>query len=57
MGPFVDYVLCLVLVVMHFIYRVHKDRFKSVVSFEEDLYTGMSKVASKFLTEARNIGN
>ena len=36
---------------------MHKDRFKGVGSFEDDLYTGMSKGSSKFLTEARNIGN
>ena len=36
---------------------VHKDRFKGVGCFEDDLYIGMSKDSSKFLTEARNIGN
>ena len=34
---------------------MYKDRFKGVGSFEDDLYTGMPKDSSKFLTEARNI--
>ena len=34
-----------------------KDRFKCVGSFEDDLYTAMSKDLSEFLTEARNINN
>ena len=36
---------------------MHKDKFKGVVSFEDDLHTGILKDSSKFLTEARNIGN
>ena len=32
------------------------DKFKSVISFEDDLYTGMLNDSSKFLTEARNKG-
>ena len=28
---------------------MHKDRFKGVSSFEDDLYTGMSNDSSKFL--------
>ena len=36
---------------------MHKDRFKGVSSFEDDLDTGMLKDSSKFPTEARNIGN
>ena len=31
---------------------MHKDRFKGVGSFEDDPYTGKSKVSSKFFTEA-----
>ena len=38
------------------IFRSHKDRFEEVGSFEDDLYTGMSKDFSKFLTETRDIG-
>ena len=36
---------------------MHKDRFKYVGSFEDDVYTGMSKDSSKFLTDTRNIEN
>ena len=42
---------------MEFISMLHKDRFKVAGSFEDDLYTGMSKDFSKFFTKARNIGN
>ena len=52
-GPFVD---CFVLIVMEFFFRVHKEGFKGVGSFEDDLYTDMSK-DFKFLTEARSIEN
>ena len=34
---------------------MHKDRFKGVGSFGDDVYGGMSKDSSKFLIEARNI--
>ena len=34
---------------------MHNVRFKGIGSFENDLYAGMSKDSSKFLTEARNI--
>ena len=34
---------------------MHTDRFKGVGSFEDDLYTGMSKDSPKLLTKARNI--
>ena len=33
------------------------DTFKGAGSFEDELYTGISKDSSEFLTEARNIGN
>ena len=36
---------------------MNKNRFKAVASFADDLCTGMLKDSSKFLTEARNIGN
>ena len=36
---------------------MHKDGFKGVGSFEDDLYHGMLKDSSEFLTEARNIKN
>ena len=36
---------------------VLKDRFKGVGSFEDDVYTGMLKDYSKFLSKARSIGN
>ena len=36
---------------------MHKDRFKGVHFFEDDMYTGMSKYSSKILTEARYKGN
>ena len=38
----------------YFIFRVCKDGFKNVCSFEDNLHTGMLKDSSKFLTEARN---
>ena len=38
--------LCFALVVMEFYLWVHKCRFKDVGSFEDDLYTGMSKDSS-----------
>ena len=49
--------LCFILVVIKFIFRVHNYRFKVVGTFEDNLYTSMLKDSSKFLTEARNIGN
>ena len=43
---------------MGFIFGVHKDGFKGVGSFEDNLYTGMSEDSSEFLlTEARNTWN
>ena len=36
---------------------MHKDRFKGVSSFEDELYTSMSQDSSKFLVEGTNIGN
>ena len=36
---------------------MHKDRFNGVGSFEDYLYTSMTKDYSKFLTETRNMGN
>ena len=38
-------------------FRVHKDKFKGVHSFEDNLYTGISKYSPKLFTETRNIGN
>ena len=46
--------LCFVLAVMDFMFRVQKDRLKGVGSFEDDMYTGMPKGSSKFLTGAGN---
>ena len=54
-GTFVDYVLFKLQ--WNFIFRMDKDRFKSVGSFEDDLCTGVSKDSSKFLIETRNIGS
>ena len=36
---------------------MHKYRCKGVGSFEDDLYTSISKDSYKFLTEARNTEN
>ena len=36
---------------------MHNDRFKGVSFFEDDLFTTMSEPSSKFLPDARNIGN
>ena len=38
-------------------FSMPEDRFKSVVSFEDDLYTGISRDSSEFPTEARNKRN
>ena len=35
---------------------MHKDKFKGVGSFEDDLYIGILKDCSKSLAVARNIG-
>ena len=51
-GPFEDNVLFKVL--WDFIFEVHKDGFKGVGSFEDDLYAGMLKNSSEFFTEAKN---
>ena len=51
-GAFVDYVLFLMW------YKfIFEDKFRTVGSFEDDLYTGMSKDSSKFPTKVTNIGN
>ena len=36
---------------------MHKDRFKGVGYFKDDLHAGMSKDSCKLLTVASNIGN
>ena len=36
---------------------MHEEKFKGVGSFEDDLYAGMLKDSSKFLTEDKNTEN
>ena len=45
-------ILCFVLLSWNFIVRVHKDNVMGVGSFEDDLYTGILKDFSQFLTKA-----
>ena len=52
-GPFVNSVLFKVW--WDFLFGVHKDGLKGVGSFEDDLYTGLSKNSYEIFTEARNI--